>query len=297
MQDHPRGCGEHSHARHELCKPQGSSPRMRGALGLDVINRRGKRIIPADAGSTSGSRRASSCQKDHPRGCGEHVVALDKQGGGHGSSPRMRGAHIPGLIPANQTRIIPADAGSTPQQRSGKGRYKDHPRGCGEHSVIEDGVEMAQGSSPRMRGAPCIASVVPNDVWIIPADAGSTWADNAEIDVNEDHPRGCGEHDGRQSHTQGQDGSSPRMRGALPGPVGIRHRRGIIPADAGSTQPHQAPAPPARDHPRGCGEHQTIRTQPIRRAGSSPRMRGAPGHGKFAACQHGIIPADAGSTG
>ena len=192
--DHPRGCGEHTVISGCALSSGGSSPRMRGALHVASGCKPLPGIIPADAGSTWWHLISKAGDTDHPRGCGEHHQATGLFQQLAGSSPRMRGAHIPGLIPANQTRIIPADAGSTPQQRSGKGRYKDHPRGCGEHSVIEDGVEMAQGSSPRMRGAPCIASVVPNDVWIIPADAGSTWADNAEIDVNEDHPRGCGEH-------------------------------------------------------------------------------------------------------
>ena len=65
---------------------------MRGALTMQSWCIERKRIIPADAGSTHGEEPAMTSQKDHPRGCGEHLaVALAKRNGG-GSSPRMRGA-------------------------------------------------------------------------------------------------------------------------------------------------------------------------------------------------------------
>ena len=51
------------------------------------------------------------------------------------------------------------------------------------------------------------------------------------------------------------------------------------------------------DHPRGCGEHsQTVSSKGCR-VGSSPRMRGAPGHDHRSRAIARIIPADAGSTG
>ena len=50
--DHPRGCGEHYMDDLSDMVPAGSSPRMRGALGLSVFVLLGFGIIPADAGST-----------------------------------------------------------------------------------------------------------------------------------------------------------------------------------------------------------------------------------------------------
>ena len=51
--DHPRGCGEHSKAPRLHSLHRGSSPRMRGApLGLRAAEHP-RRIIPADAGSTT----------------------------------------------------------------------------------------------------------------------------------------------------------------------------------------------------------------------------------------------------
>ena len=71
---------------------------------------------------------------------------------------------------------------------------------------------------------------------------------------------------------------------------------GIIPADAGNTQPADRHADRAWDHPRGCGEHLRHRS-PLRRArGSSPRMRGTPGQVEGILRHLRIIPADAGNT-
>ena len=86
------------------------------------------------------------------------------------------------------------------------------------------------------------------------------------------------------------------MRGALRGRR-LRHAGlGIIPADAGSTGLDGALAVWVWDHPRGCGEHSMDHEQLQRRAGSSPRMRGALLPEIAAAAGLRIIPADAGST-
>ena len=86
-----------------------------------------------------------------------------------------------------------------------------------------------------MRGAPagdCSPTAAPG---IIPADAGSTEAQDNSGAEQTDHPRGCGEHMGPEYDQIIDLGSSPRMRGALSEEPGKPHRIGIIPADAGST--------------------------------------------------------------
>ena len=52
---------------------RGSSPRMRGALGVSGRSPDRGRIIPADAGSTHHGGTAFGRAEDHPRGCGEHA--------------------------------------------------------------------------------------------------------------------------------------------------------------------------------------------------------------------------------
>ena len=86
------------------------------------------------------------------------------------------------------------------------------------------------------------------------------------------------------------------MRGAHLGLVRYETLDGIIPAYAGSTPTTRYQARQTRDHPRVCGEHAASRASKDRRAGSSPRMRGAPGLFRCRRQHHGIIPAYAGST-
>ena len=92
-------------------------------------------------------------------------------------------------------------------------------------------------------------------------------------------------------------GSSPQMRGALfwTGP-GTQERR-IIPADAGSTLSVADHTSYCKDHPRRCGEHALKFMYNFNTEGSSPQMRGAHQRLHDRVHDHGIIPADAGSTG
>ena len=91
--------------------------------------------------------------RDHPRGCGEHVIPQGSRRYPTGSSPRMRGAP-PQLVPATfLLGIIPADAGSTDESSLTIPWSADHPRGCGEHDVVTEENKDIDGSSPRMRGA------------------------------------------------------------------------------------------------------------------------------------------------
>ena len=149
---------------------------MRGARRLFSERRRLRWIIPADAGSTP-SRPYTSCpSEDHPRGCGEHRRSTYSSSSPRGSSPRMRGAHNVTIKDKTVHGIIPADAGSTTEQFSRNFAKKDHPRGCGEHRHYRCLEWAWRGSSPRMRGAPCLTVRIYPWPGIIPADAGSTRA-------------------------------------------------------------------------------------------------------------------------
>ena len=151
--DHPRGCGEHAPSR-PLCPViWGSSPRMRGAPLRSWHSHITDRIIPADAGSTCLLNPSFPIIWDHPRGCGEHVVFPVFRIVVPGSSPRMRGAPNGCNVQMENSRIIPADAGSTNTWEAHEAPAADHPRGCGEHDALSDMVGCDGGSSPRMRGA------------------------------------------------------------------------------------------------------------------------------------------------
>ncbi len=147
-----------------------------------------------------------------------------------------------------------------------------------------------------MRGALLHALLRQVLVRIIPARAGSTQCIPQQRCGRRDHPRSCGEHYADVKGTDGFQGSSPLVRGALDGPHGRGPRGGIIPARAVSTALSQPRAGLPWDHPRSCGEHPEIDDITVRVAGSSPLVRGAlPAfHGRSP--HHGIIPARAGST-
>ncbi len=275
-QDHPRGCGEHQIVCSIITIFVGSSPRMRGTRMMAASRLILLRIIPADAGNTPNQGRDRFHKKDHPRGCGEHIIIRFRRYCVPGSSPRMRGTQIGVPCCGLLFRIIPADAGNT-SRRSGRGSPRwDHPRGCGEHPV--DGSQMDD-----LEG-------------IIPADAGNTSDIRQASNCQKDHPRGCGEHVENDLAYFEDQGSSPRMRGTLHRDLIYWVPMRIIPADAGNTRGRAPRSRPSRDHPRGCGEHYFEDCRRSVHRGSSPRMRGTQPQHRSDGVQIGIIPADAGNT-
>lgn len=114
--DHPRIRGEHITRAGRLRPPRGSSPHTRGAhRGMDGQTR-GRRIIPAYAGSTFRFGTTFGVGEDHPRIRGEHAQMALKTTIRAGSSPHTRGAQPSRTPTGNKTRIIPAYAGSTAWQ-------------------------------------------------------------------------------------------------------------------------------------------------------------------------------------
>ena len=146
-------CGEHALFDLTGCTARGSSPHVRGAPcdGLGGIMT--KRIIPACAGSTSGSPAPPAISTDHPRMCGEHMTWLQWHYDRLGSSPHVRGA-LAGIVSSMASQgIIPACAGSTSTASTKSSRPWDHPRMCGEHGNNSSSSGNGGGSSPHVRGA------------------------------------------------------------------------------------------------------------------------------------------------
>ena len=172
--DHPRVCGEHSGEGGEPEPKSGSSPRVRGTLrdGLGSCLHAG--IIPACAGNTAYVLSAFSSSRDHPRVCGEHELPELRQAAIRGSSPRVRGTPPAQPIRLLLAGIIPACAGNTLWRVVCYVRGRDHPRVCGEHSLMPSPSSSASGSSPRVRGTPDGRRKSVEDMGIIPACAGNT---------------------------------------------------------------------------------------------------------------------------
>ena len=77
LSDHPRACGEHNMRSYQYWMYRGSSPRMRGTLGISMFSHTNDGIIPAHAGNTLGLLIIIPNYRDHPRACGEHPVCAD----------------------------------------------------------------------------------------------------------------------------------------------------------------------------------------------------------------------------
>ena len=274
----------------------GSSPHTRGAHRLRDPRRLRTGIIPAYAGSTSGSRMLSARGADHPRIRGEHSHSIVKPSERGGSSPHTRGAPQSrrrpscrsGIIPAYAgsthhlssrritTGIIPAYAGSTMTSELNSRLVRDHPRIRGEHTFHSCTTSYGPGSSPHTRGARRLDAEHHHRIGIIPAYAGSTASPRFGLCWGWDHPRIRGEHSGVSWIVKNGTGSSPHTRGAHP--HCSAHEGGPL------------------DHPRIRGEHVGFKFVAYFYAGSSPHTRGAPLGVGDAGDEPGIIPAYAGST-
>ena len=147
---------------------------MRGTQCETLVSVAYAGIIPAYAGNTTVSYGDALLQRDHPRVCGEHIMANIAASIPQGSSPRMRGTRAIAFATSLLVRIIPAYAGNTKDLRPSYVGWRDHPRVCGEHSSIAWAISMRPGSSPRMRGTRRTCARRMSAGGIIPAYAGNT---------------------------------------------------------------------------------------------------------------------------
>ncbi len=236
------------------------------------------RIIPACAGNTGVRSESRVLPPDHPRVCGEHSNATTAVHRGGGSSPRVRGTLIAGHGDGDVGRIIPACAGNTVVGVFGAQLRPDHPRVCGEHGATLPALRCSHGSSPRVRGTLRHQARAMDQMRIIPACAGNTAPGILPLASWTDHPRVCGEHQGRIGPACRNTGSSPRVRGTRRArPAGTRQTR-IIPACAGNTLYGGRCSWGPADHPRVCGEHDWFPRPIVYMGGSSPRVRGTRPH-------------------
>ena len=192
--------------------------------------------------------------------------------------------------------FIPACAGNTLCFLQALPPFPVHPRVCGEHFRELNLRGEYPGSSPRVRGTH--RPVILDDEFprFIPACAGNTGK-NAIAPITEPvHPRVCGEHKENDCRPEFVNGSSPRVRGTR-NLVCCEHRTSrFIPACAGNTQTRGCQTGPIAVHPRVCGEHGMSARQRASMHGSSPRVRGTPGHRDLRQAYSRFIPACAGNT-
>ena len=133
-----------------------------------------------------------------------------------GSPPRVRGHEKDSDSMTLSIRITPADAGTSLKNFRILVSLEDHPRGCGDKEILLLRHLLLRGSPPRMRGQELRHFGDLMGQRITPADAGTRLITMVGLEVNGDHPRGCGDkfHSPNTRHIP--QGSPPRMRVQVP---------------------------------------------------------------------------------
>ena len=171
-----------------------------------------------------------------------------------GSPPQVRGKPDAFGEPVHVDRITPAGAGKTSLVLATCSDIMDHPRRCGENGIMRCRAWLRTGSPPQVRGKHYLR---------VPAASCAV-----------DHPRRCGENDLYYIDPSDSEGSPPQVRGKLDRCMGAAAARRITPAGAGKTSDISELLWSRRDHPRRCGENETVCRQVAARLGSPPQVRG-----------------------
>ena len=193
----------------------GSPPQVRGKQRDRIDGFVSVRITPAGAGKTFAPS-------------GIHAVYV-------GSPPQVRGKPTDARPDFQRMRITPAGAGKTQRTPNPAIQFRDHPRRCGENSLLRAVECLIKGSPPQVRGKLCANRTGLYNLW--------------------DHPRRCGENALRATAMTISRGSPPQVRGKLAVTSESARHLGITPAGAGKTKHKLAVTLLREDHPRRCGEN------------------------------------------
>ena len=133
------------------------------------------------------------------------------------------------------TGITPAYAGKSLFCTCIQMCSEDHPRLCGEKSMVEAILCFLSGSPPPMRGKDQPAPRQPCLFRITPAYAGKSSKTGLSLLPAKDHPRLCGEKKSFRGKLQSRIGSPPPMRGKVKATPPHRNEPRITPAYAGKS--------------------------------------------------------------
>ena len=109
-------------------------------------------ITPAYAGKSGCCHHLVIFVEDHPRVCGEKEQREKSSLCQKGSPPRMRGKVVGVSCSTYFCGITPAYAGKSLFRYSFGSSFRDHPRVCGEKTLMRLVRFAVLGSPPRMRG-------------------------------------------------------------------------------------------------------------------------------------------------
>ena len=193
----------------------GSPPRVRGKANCGVWPFISNRITPACAGKSCWLSYGWSSGQDHPRVCGEKLIATYPPFVSPGSPPRVRGKALRIRKIEHAVGITPACAGKRGWRDRPDCAHRDHPRVCGEKFGINGTRVLPQGSPPRVRGKDRPQLTASLKLGITPACAGKSVFARHRAVPERDHPRVCGEKRFRPTPRRPRTGSPPRVRGKV----------------------------------------------------------------------------------
>ena len=131
-------------------------------------------ITPAYAGKRNRKRVCPAFCRDHPRLCGEKLIAISIFLCASGSPPPMRGKDEFDMDEVDDARITPAYAGKSSSWSTAPSWTRDHPRLCGEKPFWFVSAITLQGSPPPMRGKVLSQCFLVGVLRITPAYAGKS---------------------------------------------------------------------------------------------------------------------------
>ena len=276
--------------------PSGSPPRLWGAPPVHAQRQLGQRFTPTPVGSAARARRAAGRRTVHPHACGERRggEACGVVGGVHPHACGERWQDPTSL--AARRRFTPTPVGSAPCQMQDRHRRSVHPHACGERIAVDAGGDLLVGSPPRLWGAPARRAPAPASARFTPTPVGSALRTSPIIWLIPVHPHACGERVGELPLDPADNGSPPRLWGALAvcGRAGVERR--FTPTPVGSAHEAQLVTSEVAVHPHACGERQPGQPFGGPEFGSPPRLWGALHQHNCQTDQHRFTPTPVGSA-
>ena len=213
-----------------------------------------------------------------------------------GSPPRVRG--LPRRLSSRRlsSGITPRVCGDYLARSTAELLVLGSPRVCGDYQTSISRPRARMGSPPRVRGLPRLTTRHSATPRITPACAGTTTGPAPRPTEAWDHPRVCGDYGTHLPTTPAPRGSPPRVRGLLYPSGRNTVEIGITPACAGTTHQQQPGNRQRWDHPRVCGDYESLKCWGIMATGSPPRVRGLPRLTTRHSATPRITPACAGTT-
>jgi len=185
----------------------------------------------------------------------------------------MRGLSSSAPRAGCQPGSTPAHAGIILHQGADRQKNQEHPRACGDYSPPVSCLMRPSGAPPRMRGL----LLCERNLWLhdgsTPAHAGIMPLPSSEVFSEAEHPRACGDYKASTMFFRRLKGAPPRMRGlfSAPGPGFVDP--GSTPAHEGIISRSPSSAAQSREHPRACGDYNSMTFARSRTAGAPPCVR------------------------